>query len=276
MRSRTIAILLALAALVPHARPASAKIPNAALSFVTRPMIACPAGEVVFTTIMRDVMNNPLPLEDVMVSFEDCPSVRLPLVLGDEGYTVVFGPGQPPAVALQAYADFNGEKDFAIRAGGTCPASTVKIYGDGVLVALRSLASPDQDGDLTVGPADEALRPPSSAPAIPPPTSTATARDGSRPQISAPISAITRRMVTPVASHLGDAPAAYCSHATRCPSRRRGGPRVQEHRGSKGSLGVGSRRSRGNSTGPSDDPAHSPRSAVKGGSPCGHPARSPG
>jgi hypothetical protein len=157
MRSRTIAALVALAALVPYARQASAKIPNAALSFVTRPMIACPAGDVVFTTIMRDAINNPLPLEDVMVSFEDCPSVQLPLVLGDEGYTVVFGPGPPPTVALQAYADFNGEKDFAIRAGGGCPASTVKIYGDGVLVALRSLASPDQDGDLTVGPADEAL-----------------------------------------------------------------------------------------------------------------------
>jgi hypothetical protein len=157
MRSRTIAILLALTAFAPCARPVSASgVPLASLSFVTQPMVACPAGDVVLTTIMRNAANNPIPLADVVVSFEGCPSIQLPPVLGDEGYTVVPGTGTVGPV-LRGTGDQNGEKDFAIRAGGGCPASAVRVYGNGNLVALRSLASPDQDGNLSVGPEDVAI-----------------------------------------------------------------------------------------------------------------------
>jgi len=158
MRSCTVVVLLALAASVlPAGTVRASGIPSAPWCFITRPMIACPAGDLVFTTIMHNAVNNPIPVCDVIVSLGGCPSVHLPPALGDEGYDVVPDPLTPTLQALRKTADLNGEADFAIRAGGTCPASTVRIYGNGVLVAFRSLASPDQDGNLSVGPDDEAL-----------------------------------------------------------------------------------------------------------------------
>jgi len=76
--------------------------------------------------------------------------------MGDEGY-IVWYPPNTTTPYLKKTTGVNGEADFAIRVGGTCPAEAVKIYGNGALVALRSLASPDQDGNLSVGPEDVAV-----------------------------------------------------------------------------------------------------------------------
>jgi hypothetical protein len=154
MRSITAvcAPLLALAFAVPHAHAAG--IPSPSQSFVTRPMVACPAGDVGFTTIMRTLLNNPISNADVTV--EMCSSVTIPTVMGDEGYDVAFFPNTTTPY-LKKMTGVNGEADFAIRAGGACPDQGVKIYGNGQIVALRALASPDQDGNLSVGPEDVAI-----------------------------------------------------------------------------------------------------------------------
>ena len=145
MRSLIVVCLAVTAVMAIPDRTARAKIPNAALSTVTQPMVACPAGDIPFTTIMHNVADLPCSYVWVSVSFE-CASIRFPPAMGDEGYEVST---DPPV--LGALGDLNGEKTFAIRAGGTCEASTVRIYGDGVLVAVRALASPDQDGNFGVG-----------------------------------------------------------------------------------------------------------------------------
>src|SRR5262249_21741259 len=132
MRSITVvcAPLLALAFVVPHAYASG--IPSPSQSFVSRPMVACPAGHVAFTTILRTLPNTPISNADVTISFETCPSVTIPTVMGDEGYDVAFF---PPATTpfLKKTAGVNGEADFAIRAGGTCPDQGVKIVGNGVI-----------------------------------------------------------------------------------------------------------------------------------------------
>ncbi len=158
MRSFMATLLVAVAALAAHPEPGLAKgIPNATLSTVTKPMVACPAGDLMFTTILHNLVDLPCDFADVVISFEDCPSVHFPPVVGDEGYQVTLDPGTQALQTLQKVSDVSGEADFAIRAGGGCPGSTVRIYGNGVLVAIRALASPDQDGNLGVGPEDVAL-----------------------------------------------------------------------------------------------------------------------
>jgi hypothetical protein len=150
MRSLIVACLVVTAGMVVPDRTAHAKIPSAALSTITRPMVACPAGDVSFTTVMHNVLDLPCSYVWTVVEFNGCTSVQLPPARGDEGYDVVLPPVNPWP-ALLAQGDVEGAKTFALRAGGVCPASTVRIYGDGVLVAQRALASPDQDGNFGVG-----------------------------------------------------------------------------------------------------------------------------
>ena len=161
MRSLIVACLSSLAAsvlgLLPIGTAVASRIPSPPLCTVPSPIVACPAGDVVYATIMRLIDNNPIAQPDVTISVENCSSIQVPPVIGDEGYQVVFVPNTQTPQSFQKTGNVNGETDFAIRAGGTCPASTVKIYGDGVLVALRALASFDQDGNLSVGPEDVAI-----------------------------------------------------------------------------------------------------------------------
>ena len=145
MRSLMVVCLAVTAVTAIPDGTARAKMPYPPFCTITQPMIACPAGDIPFTTIFHNLMDQPCNYVWVAVSFE-CPSIRFPPPMGDEGYQVT----SDPAV-ISGQGDVNGEMTFAIRAGGTCPASAVKIYGDGVLVAMRALASPDQDGNFGVG-----------------------------------------------------------------------------------------------------------------------------
>jgi hypothetical protein len=145
MRSHIVVGLLAVAAAALPDRFASAKVPYPPFCTVTQPMIACPAGDIPFTTIFHNALDQPCNYVWVSVSFENCPTVRFPPVLGDEGYLMYAGP------VIGGQGDFDGALTLHIRAGGTCAASTVRVYGDGMMVAQRALASPDQDGNYGVG-----------------------------------------------------------------------------------------------------------------------------
>jgi hypothetical protein len=150
MRSLIVVGLLAVAAATLPVRVANAAPPYPPNCFVSRPLIACPAGDLTSTFILRTAINVPEAYADVSLSFENCPSVRFPTPIGDESYVLAAG-------MLIATTNMEGRLELGMRAGGGCPADAVPVYGSGVLIARRALASPDQDGNLGVTAGDVAL-----------------------------------------------------------------------------------------------------------------------
>lgn len=142
MRLVTIVSLLLIAA------PVTAGVPNAANSYVSAPVVFCPAGDAVLSMIIRKIV--PVPNAEVVLEFH-CPGIQFPPVLGNEGYVFM-----TPTVIVQN-TDGLGRVGFAIRAGGTCPAGGMAIYANSVPFGTRAVASPDQDGNLGVGANDLAL-----------------------------------------------------------------------------------------------------------------------
>jgi len=156
MRSSTVAASLALASALSCGDGAEAGIhPSAQYSIVPAPVLACPAGDMVFAVTVHGIMDNPLAMIDLVVSFEACPTVRFPPGLGDEGYQ--FYPDALSPVFLMTTLDGLGRAMLRIRAGGACPTGTVGLFVAGRLLATRALASPDQDGNFAVGADDVAL-----------------------------------------------------------------------------------------------------------------------
>jgi hypothetical protein len=157
---RALALRLLVPALIAFAvlaaEPAIASPPSATFSTFDPCLVVCPAGDIVFHTVIRDGINNPIPNSLVTLDFSRCPmfvhcaGIPAPLIVNDAARTIA------------RFSDGAGVADFAIPMGGICPGSTVYIAatvsggGGGVLVAMRSLASPDRDGNLSVDAADQA------------------------------------------------------------------------------------------------------------------------
>ena len=151
MRALASVTLLGLAAsLLPAPMATAGPWPSEFYSSIPAPMTACPAGDMVYSITMHDWANRPLTYTMVVLEFDRCPPFRLAPAPGDEGYWLDFS-------AVADTTDGAARVDFAIRGGGTCPAGGVRIRANGVGVATRALASPDQDGDLVVSAADRAL-----------------------------------------------------------------------------------------------------------------------
>jgi hypothetical protein len=146
--------LIALAVLA--AEPAIASPPSGTFSTFDPCLVVCPAGDIVFHTVIRDAGGNPIPNSQVVLDFSrcpmfvHCPGIPAPLIVNDAARTIA------------RFSDGAGVADFAIPMGGICPGSQVFITasasggGGGVLLATRSLASPDHDGSLGVDAADQA------------------------------------------------------------------------------------------------------------------------
>jgi hypothetical protein len=77
-------------------------------------------------------------------TFVHCSGIPAPLIVNDVARTIA------------RHADAQGVADFAIPMGGICPGTMVWVFADNVLLAMRSLASPDRDGNLSVDAADQA------------------------------------------------------------------------------------------------------------------------
>ena len=129
--------------------------PDEYYSHTPNMVTACPAGDMVFGFTLRDYMNRPLRNNLVTLAIDHCP-VQLATVLGDEGYEVDFTYGADYPFLSQT-TDNAAQVRFAIRAGGTCPTRMGVIIGINGMLWYRPLASPDQDGNLSVGPEDVAL-----------------------------------------------------------------------------------------------------------------------
>ena len=136
--------------------PAIASPPSATFSTFDPCLVVCPAGDIVFHTVIRDVGGNPIPNSLVVLDFSrcpmfvHCPGIPAPLIVNDAAHTIA------------RFSDGAGAADFAIPMGGICPGSLVFVTasvsggGGGVLLAMRSLASPDRDSNLSVDAADQA------------------------------------------------------------------------------------------------------------------------
>ena len=135
MRARLLLLLL-LGATLMGVPSANAAVPSPATSHVDPCLVICPNGDFAFHVIVRDAANNPVGGSSVVINFCNCPGVHL-----------CSGPCD-----LLATSDATGAVTFQIKGGGICSAATVSA--DGVILAIRAVASPDQDGDLSVSAAD--------------------------------------------------------------------------------------------------------------------------
>jgi hypothetical protein len=110
-------------------------------------LVACPAGDIVFHTVMRDLSHNPQdPGTLTTLGLCGCPGV----VLADPQPGDLYWIDQS-CIATADIQTLFGDSDFALRAGGICSGATIEVRSGGVLVAVRtSFASPDQDGSQVV------------------------------------------------------------------------------------------------------------------------------
>jgi len=149
-RSRILFIVIA-AVVIGAAPAARASIPSATQSIVDPCLRVCPAGDMNFHVQVRDQSQNPVAASSVVIDVCNCPGIVFCPLTGGEGYTISGG------CVVVMTANAAGIADFQIRAGGTC-TGTVQVFADGVLLrTINAISSPDQNGDLMVAPADQAI-----------------------------------------------------------------------------------------------------------------------
>lgn len=147
---RPVLIVVVVVLCAALAATAHAAVPSAANSFVDPCLRICPAGDMNFHVVVRDAANNPVAFSTVTLNLCLCPGVVL----------CPPGPADPYTVSgctVQWISNAAGIADLPLRAGGVCMDS-ILVFADGVLLAIRNaIASPDQDGNLTVNAVDTGI-----------------------------------------------------------------------------------------------------------------------
>jgi len=130
---------------------ADAGIPDPAHCTVPFRFLACPAGDVQFEVVVRDIGNFTISNIPVTLDFFACPGV---VFCGDccPGVTI-----DRQARTAMAVSDANGVAAFSLKVGGLCPGSKVRVRIWNLLLWDLGVSSPDQDGDLVVGDPDVAI-----------------------------------------------------------------------------------------------------------------------
>jgi hypothetical protein len=131
------------------AAPAFSGVPSASNSTVPRCLEVCPYGDISFDVVVRDIANNPVNASSVEIDLPTCAAFHLCPNQGDPNLAISTSP-----LRATKLTSATGQVSFHLHAGGVCPGTTVKVFADGVLLALPPLSSPDQDGDLDVTGAD--------------------------------------------------------------------------------------------------------------------------
>jgi hypothetical protein len=98
---------------------------------------------------VRDGQGTPLPNVKVTISFAATPGIQLCLPDGTEDYDF-----EPGVRVISGLTDAQGRRTFHIRAGGVSAAAVATVTAGTVLLGTRSVACPDQDGDMEVGAPD--------------------------------------------------------------------------------------------------------------------------
>ena len=151
------ALLLSFSALLACtllSRPATthASIPDPANSEVPPCLAVCPAGDLVTVVVVRDFNNVPVENSSVIIEFYDCPAFAICPPAKSDPYI-----WDDPTRTVRRLTDATGAARFPLRAGGVCGANVVRVFADGIFLAARALASPDQNGNLSVSAADQAV-----------------------------------------------------------------------------------------------------------------------
>lgn len=128
----------------------TSSIPSPANCTVDACMVACPGGDALFQVIVRDIANNRIFGSTVELDFSECAEF-VPCPTGN-AYTLDWD-----RRSIRTATDPLGVASFPLRGGGSCGPSTVEVRADGVLIATRSLSSPDLDASLMVDGVDRLL-----------------------------------------------------------------------------------------------------------------------
>lgn len=145
-------LAFALLFLSTSAVPAAMGVPNPTTSSVPACLVACPAGDVAFHVVVRDVANLPIVNATVEVDLSECPGLAF---CPTQGPGVTYDPASHRARML---TDASGVADLRLKLGGACAAGA-RVYADGVMLrySLLPVASPDQNADLLVAATDVAI-----------------------------------------------------------------------------------------------------------------------
>lgn len=127
---------------------ARAGVPSITNSEVPAQLLLCPYEAIPFTVIVRDAGNNPVANSTVQLILTNCAATPYP------GAPTHLCPNSGP---LTVVSNTSGNATFLLKAGGVCRDAQAQIRADGVPLAVRSVASPDQDGSLVVLGQDSAI-----------------------------------------------------------------------------------------------------------------------
>jgi len=134
------------------ARVSHAGVADPSMSYEDPCLIACPAGDSVFVMVVRNSAGFPWLYDPVRLVFCDCP--RFHLTPGDQDY---FRAASGCEISKYPWSDgTDGSVFFAVAGGGVC-GDSVGVYSAGIPFPPRTIASPDQDGDLLVTSSDLAI-----------------------------------------------------------------------------------------------------------------------
>jgi hypothetical protein len=142
---RRLLFLLTLAALAAMPAMSSAGVPDPFRSIVDPCLTICPLGDIPFTVRVRDIAGNPIINSFVELNLCDATNVR-------------YCPSGSSSCSRTMLTDVSGTATFVLEAGGISSGSQLaSIRADGVLLAYRPVASPDQNGDLWVNGTDQGI-----------------------------------------------------------------------------------------------------------------------
>jgi hypothetical protein len=134
---------------LPAAAPARAGIADPANCTLDPALVACPAGDAVFTVVTRDASGSWWAEDFVTLSF--CPCSSFHLESPSSLYTI-----NGDGCSISEMPNDQATSRFPVAGFGTC-ADLVRIDAGGVTLGYRAVASPDQDGDGVVTSADIAI-----------------------------------------------------------------------------------------------------------------------
>lgn len=159
-RLRLLALLLFVVSLQ-SAGSALAGVPSAALSQVPAVLRVCPYDGISFVVTVRDAGGNPVASSFVQIDFTGCiPDIYYPNLTPTNQCPETIARGASPAAiygTVSQVTNAAGQATFQIKAGGVCPYAGARVTADGVLLGMRDVASPDQDGSLVAMGSDAAI-----------------------------------------------------------------------------------------------------------------------
>jgi len=151
MRAVLASMALCLAASLVTPRDVHANIPSAALSFVTAHVVICPAGDSMLVVVARTASGTPFVDGPIWVETCDCPGLQL-------GPPPVCSSPDGTSCHVVMVPDVYGIVQIPISGGGLCPGGSLRVLGNGVLLAiLPEPACFDQNGDLKVDEVDVSI-----------------------------------------------------------------------------------------------------------------------